>query len=74
MLRKSQMLIVSLGLVCASGANAADPCVGFSGGGVIAGKGFTLPPKGEGLNTCKPFNGVEDGRLLGGVTSTGCGG
>ena len=59
MLRKSQMLIVSLGLVCASGANAADPCVGFSGGGVIAGKGFTLPPKGEGLNTCKPFNGVE---------------
>jgi hypothetical protein len=68
MLRQSQILIAALGLVCASGASAADLCVGFSGGGVIAGKGFTLPPQGEEKNTCKPFNGVEQGGLFGGVT------
>jgi hypothetical protein len=69
---KSQMLIVTLGIVCAGGANAADLCVAFSAGGVIAGKGFTLPPKDEEKNTCKPFNGVEQGGLFGGVTGTGC--
>jgi hypothetical protein len=72
MLRKRQILIVALGFVWASGASAADLCVGFSGGGIIAGKGFTLPPKGEEKNTCKPFNGIEDGGLFGGVTGTGC--
>jgi hypothetical protein len=42
MLRQSQILIAALGLVCAS---AADLCVGFSGGGVIAGKGSRYRPR-----------------------------
>jgi hypothetical protein len=71
MLHKSRMLMVALGLVCASGAsaNAADLCVSLGGGGgTLVGKGFTLPE----VNTCKPFSAFEDGGLAGAATGTGC--
>jgi hypothetical protein len=83
MLRKSHVLIATVGLLCASGASASatDLCIRYpvSGGGMIVAKGFNpqIPPVGQ-ENTCKPFNGTEvdfnggPGGFLGAATGTVC--
>lgn len=72
MLNKGRILIVSLGLICASANAAADLCFDYDdGGGISAGDRFTLPL----VNQCKPFNGfetAEPGGTAGTITGTGC--
>lgn len=83
MLRKNHILMVTLGLLSASGvsASATDLCFRYptSGGGTLVAKGFNpqIPPVGQ-ENTCKPFNAAEvgfsggPGGFLGAATGTVC--
>jgi hypothetical protein len=73
---KTPILMVTLTMFCAGGANAQDLCFQYtnSGGGVFVAKGQTLPA----ANGCKPFNAVEKmvpgdiGSVIGGLTGTLC--
>ena len=76
MLHKASILMVALGVSCASEAGAQDLCFQYttSGGGVFVAKGQTLPA----ANGCKPFNAAEKmvpgdiGSVIGGLTGTLC--
>jgi hypothetical protein len=75
MLHKTPILMMAMGLVCASSASAQDLCFNYttSGGGIFVAKGLTLPAP----NTCKPFNAAEKvapggGNIIGGLTGTLC--
>jgi len=68
MLHKGRLLIVALGLICASVAStqAVDLCFSTSGGGgITVGKEFEFPP----VNQCRPFNGFEVGAGTDGATT-----